>query len=66
MWLCAKAFADWIPPEVAGDVFDGFVRPQDMIVVPSLPKTGAACLAEFVSGSLFEPVNEIDQVACIV
>jgi hypothetical protein len=60
MWLGAEAFADWVPPYVAGNVFHTFVGPQNMVVVPSLPETPAACLAEFVRGALFESFDELD------
>jgi predicted trehalose synthase len=63
MWLGAKALADWIPPYVAGNVFDRFVGPQNMVVIPSLPKTSATRLAEFVRGALLESFDELDQVA---
>jgi len=58
-------FADGIPPDVAGDVFDGVAGPQDMVVIAPLPEAGALRLAEFVRASLLESFDEFDQVASV-
>ena len=57
-----EPFAYWVPPNVAGSVFDSFVGPQDVIVIPPLPKTFSVRLAEFMGCALLESVDEFHQV----
>jgi hypothetical protein len=60
--IIAQPFPHWIPPNVTGDVFNYFLRPQNMIVVPHLPEPLATALLEFIARALFERVNELDQI----
>jgi len=58
----AKPFSYWIPPNVAGDVLDDLVGPQNVIVVAHLPKALAVSFFEFIRRALFEGVDELNQV----
>jgi hypothetical protein len=59
----AQTFADGIPPDVAGDVFDGIGRAKNVVVVAHFPKTPAMRFPKFEGGPLFEEADEFRQVA---
>lgn len=59
----AQAFTDWIPPDVAGDVFDRFAASEDVVVVAALPQALVSSLHEFVGRALLELVDELYQVS---
>jgi len=60
--IIAQPFSYWIPPNVAGDVLDDLVGPQNVIVVPHLPEALAVSFLEFIRRVLFEGVDELNQV----
>jgi hypothetical protein len=63
--VIAEPFSYWIPPNVAGDVLDDLVGPQNVIVVTHLPKAPAMSLFEFIRRALFEGVDELNQVRSV-
>jgi len=58
--------ADWIPPDITGDVFKMIRWPENMIVVAHLPESTVVRLAKFVGRALLEQTNELAQVATLV
>jgi hypothetical protein len=65
MRIIAEPLAYWIPPNVAGDVLDDLVGPQNVIVVAHLPKALAVSFFEFIRRALFEGVDELDQIGVV-
>ncbi len=63
--IIAQAFPYRIPPNVAGDVLDDLLRPQNVIVVAHLPEPLATSFFEFIRGALFEGVDELDQIGSL-
>jgi hypothetical protein len=59
----AQPFADGIPPDVAGDIFDGIGRAKNVVVVAHLPKRPAVRFSKFKGGALFEEADEFKQIA---
>jgi len=59
----AQPFTDGIPPDVAGDVFDGISRPKNVVVETLFPKRAAARFSKVEGGALFEQADELEQVA---
>jgi len=62
MRVAAKPLAYWIPPNVAGNILENLLRPQNVIVVAHLPKALAVSFFEFIRCALFEGVDERNQV----
>jgi hypothetical protein len=60
--IIAQPFSYRIPPNVAGNILDDLLRPQNVIVVAHLPKTLAVSFFEFIRRALFEGVDELNQV----
>ncbi len=60
--VAAKPFAYRIPPNVAGNILDDLLRPQNVIVIAHLPEPPAMSLLEFIRRALFEGVDELNQV----
>jgi LmbE family N-acetylglucosaminyl deacetylase len=62
----AKALADRIPPDVAGDILDLVRGPENMVVITHFPKTAAVRFAKREGGTLFEDADEFAQVRTVV
>ncbi len=65
MRIIAQPLPYRIPPNVAGDVLDDLVGPQNVIVVAHLPKAVAVSFLEFIRRALFEGVDELDQIGSL-
>jgi hypothetical protein len=59
----AQLFADGIPPDVAGYIFDGISRPKNVVVVAHSPERPAASFSKFEGSTLFEEADEFEQIA---
>ena len=64
--MIAEAFADGIPPNVAGDVLYLIGGPKNVIVVTRFPESVALGLAKLEGCALFEEADEFEQVAATV
>jgi hypothetical protein len=64
--MIAEAFADGIPQDVAGYVFDLIVGAENVVVVAGFPEGAAVGLAKLEGGELFEEADEFLQVALVV
>jgi len=64
--LIAQAFADGIPPDIAGDVLYVIRRPENVVVVTPFPESAAVGFAKLEGRALFEDADEFEQVAAIV
>src|SRR6266849_1943164 len=64
--MIAEAFADGIPPNVAGDVLYLIGGPKNVIVVTRFPESVALGLAKLEGCGLFEGAEEFEQVAATV
>jgi hypothetical protein len=64
--MIAQAFADGIPPDIAGDVLYMIRRPENMVVVTPFPESAAVGFAKLEGRALFEEADEFEQVAAIV
>ena len=64
--MMAEAFADGIPPNVAGDVLYLIGGPKNVIVVTRFPESAAMGLAKLEGRALFEEADEFEQVAAAV
>jgi len=64
--LIAQAFADGIPPDIAGDVLYVIRRPENVVVVTPFPESAAVGFAKLEGRALFEEADEFEQVAAIV
>lgn len=63
MRMRAKPFANGIPPDVAGHVFDGISRPKNVVVVAHFPERPAASFSKIEGCALFEEANKFKQIA---
>jgi hypothetical protein len=59
----AQPFADGIPPDIAGDVFDGIGRAKNVVVVAHFPERLAVSFSKFEGRALFEETDEFKQIA---
>jgi hypothetical protein len=57
-----EPLANRIPPDVAGDGFDGIRGAEDVIIVTFLPETGGRRSPEFESSVLLEKTDEFTEV----
>src|SRR5258708_5199710 len=64
--MIAQAFADRIPPDIAGDVLYLVSRPKNVVVVTPFPESAAVEFAKLEGRALFEEADEFEQVAAIV
>jgi hypothetical protein len=55
-------FADWIPPDVSCDSFDGIAWAEDIVVVALLPETAGGGFPELEGCVLFEKADKFAQV----
>jgi hypothetical protein len=58
-----ETFTNRVRPDVTGNIFDGIVPPQNVIIEARLPKLALMALAIFVGGPLFENVDEFGEIA---
>jgi hypothetical protein len=61
----AEAFADWIHPDVGGNVMDGGGSAQDVVVEFALPELVAGAVMKLVFGFLFEGIDEEEKVGVV-
>ena len=64
--MIAEAFADGVPPDVAGDVLYLIGGPKNVVVVTRFPESAAMGLAKLEGRALFEEADEFEQVAAVV
>src|SRR5713226_803769 len=64
--MIAEAFADGIPPNVAGDILYLIGGPKNVVVVTRFPESAAVGLAKLEGCALFEEADEFEQVAAIM
>lgn len=51
-----------IHPDIAGHIFDHFLRPENMVVVALLPEDRPVDFPKFKCGSLLEGLHKGDQI----
>jgi hypothetical protein len=59
----AQPFTDGIPPDVAGDVFDGIGGAKNVVVEAHFPERLAVGFPKFEGRALFEEADEFKQIA---
>ena len=64
--MCAQPFTDGIPPNIAGDVFDAFGRPKNVVVVAHFPERAAVGFAKLKGRALFEQADEFEKIAAVM
>jgi hypothetical protein len=54
--------ANWIPPDLAGNGFDGIRGTEEVVIVTFLPEPHGGRSPEFESGVLLEEADEFTEV----
>jgi len=58
----AEAFANGIPPNVAGYLNDGIILSEDVIEITEFPERFVGLALKLVGGSLFKVTDEFESI----